>query len=117
MGSITETTSVTTADHGSLKLAPVNVIDYAKIRSKDPTAVEQLLKACQSSGLFFLDLRNDESGKEILSYVPSIYKASDEYFEAPEEKKMKDYRADQPSSQDRGSANQGIQDREKFAKG
>ena len=85
-----------------MKLAPVDIVDYSKIKSKDPRAINELLKACQSSGLFFLDLRNDSAGREILSYVPDAYRASDEYFHGATEKKMKDYRADQPSSQDRG---------------
>lgn len=97
--SITPTTTI----HGTkIDVAPLQTIDLARLATRESGEVQKLLRAAQSPGFFYLDLRNDLSTKELLLDLPAVYAISEKYFEQPHEVKMNDYRQGQKASLDRG---------------
>jgi len=72
----------------------IPIIDYERIRSRDPKEVEKLFKACQSPpgrGAFFLDLRGP-STQQTLTDLPAVEHATVSYFKQPKNVKMADFR-------------------------
>lgn len=92
--------TATVAGH-QLDVASLETIDYGRLAAKEPAEVEKLLKACQMPGFFYLDFQGGPA-KELIVDVPGIHAASKQYFDQPQEVKMKDYRPEQDRSQDRG---------------
>lgn len=90
-----------TIDGHEIDVASLETIDYGRLSAKEPAEVEKLLHACQMPGFFYLDFQNGPA-KELIADVPEIYAVSKQYFDQPQEVKMKDYRAEQDRSQDRG---------------
>lgn len=90
-----------TIDGHEIDVASLEIINYGRLAAKEPAEVEKLLKACQMPGFFYLDFQNG-SAKELIADVPDIYAVSKQYFDQPQEVKMKDYRPEQDRSQDRG---------------
>lgn len=85
-----------------IDVASLETVDLARLSAADPDEIEKLSKASCSPGFFYLDLRNDPSGKQILADLPTVYTSSEKYFDQPHDLKMKDYREGQKPSQDRG---------------
>lgn len=85
------TSSTAIVNGAEIDIAPLEVVDFARLASKEPAEVEKLLKAAQSPGFFYLDL-NGESNRKYLANVQTMYAMADKYFEQPHEAKMKDYR-------------------------
>ena len=90
-----------TIDGHEIDVASLETINYGRLAAKEPAEVEKLLKACQMPGFFYLDFQSGPA-KELIADVPGIYAASKQYFDQPQEVKMKDYRPEQDRSQDRG---------------
>lgn len=93
-------TALPTATVGGrqIDLAPLETINYARLLAKEAGEIEKLLKAAQSPGFFYVDLRGDSSVEVILGDVRDMYAISEQYFDQPYEAKMKHYR----EGQDRG---------------
>ncbi|MCJ1384243.1 hypothetical protein MMC17_007359 [Xylographa soralifera] len=85
-----------------IEVASLDTIDLARLTTREPSEVEKFLKAAQSLGFFYLDLRNDTSVQELLAAMPAVYAVSKQYFDQSRELKMKDYREGQNAWQDRG---------------
>lgn len=74
-----------------IDVAPLEVIDYARLVHNDPAEIEKLLGCAKLSGFFLLDLRG-ASTKSYIENVNALCGVADEYFSQPEEVKMKDFR-------------------------
>lgn len=85
-----------------IDVAPLEIIDLARLVQGEPDEVEKLLGAARSPGFFYLDLRRDPFGRKLLADLPIVYAVSEKYFDQPHELKMKDYRDGQSATQDRG---------------
>lgn len=97
------TISPTTTIRGKkIDVAPLETIDYARLVNQEPSEAQKLLRAAQSPGFFYLDLRNNPSTKKMLRDLSDVYSLSEQYFDQPHEVKMKDYRQGQNESLDRG---------------
>ena len=83
-------------------VAPLETIDLARLTAREPGEAQKLLRAAQSPGFFYLDLRRDPIAKGLLQDLPDVYFATEKYFDQPHEVKMKDYRQNQKASLDRG---------------
>lgn len=95
--------SPTTTIRGTkIDVAPLETIDLARLATREPSEIQKLLRAAQSPGIFYLDCRNDLSGKQLLEDLPDVSSTSEKYFDQPHGVKMKDYREGQEASQDRG---------------
>lgn len=92
----------TTVKEMKIEVAPLETIDLARLTAREPNEAHRLLKAAQTSGFFYLDLRNDSDGNELLSKLTDVYSLSEKYFDQPHEVKMKDFRQGQHTSLDRG---------------
>lgn len=88
-------------DGHEVDVASLETINFGRLTAKEPAEVEKLLNACQMPGFFYLDFQNGPA-KELIADVPEIYAVSKQYFDQPQEVKMKDYRAEQDRGQDRG---------------
>lgn len=88
-------------DGHEIDVASLETINYGRLAAREPDEVEKLLKACQMPGFFYLDFQSGPA-QELITAVPDIYAASKQYFDQPQEVKLKDYRPEQDRSQDRG---------------
>jgi isopenicillin N synthase-like dioxygenase len=91
------TSSTAMVNGAKIDIAPLEVVDFARLASKEPAEVEKLLKAAESPGFFYLDLQSG-STRKYLANVQDMYAMADKYFDQPHHVKMKDYR----ESEDRG---------------
>lgn len=89
-----------------LNQGEVATVDLSRLKAKDSDETIKLVEALKSDGFFYADLANDASLGDIVQQEHDMYTVCDEYFEQPLEIKMKDFRADQPDSIDRGCVNQ-----------
>jgi isopenicillin N synthase-like dioxygenase len=71
-----------------IDLAPLEIIDFGRLATKEPGEVAKLLKSCQSPGFFYLDLQNDT----ILDDLQDVLRITEKYFDQPHHVKMKDFR-------------------------
>ena len=90
-----------TIDGHEIEIASLETIDYGRLAAREPDEIEKLLKACQMPGFFYLDFQSGPA-KELIADIPNIYAASKQYFDQPQEVKLKDYRPEQDRGQDRG---------------
>jgi len=102
MGESQVTSTVTLEDGTKIDSANLQTISLGRLEARDPEAVQQLLKAAQSPGFFYVDFRDSEIGKSLIKDLPEVYALSEKYFDQPAEAKEKDVRTDQSPSQDRG---------------
>lgn len=69
--------------------AHLDVINYEKIKDREPVELQRLLHSSKSDGgrgLFFLDLRGPTAG-ETLSDARSLYDAAAQFFDTPSDRK------------------------------
>ena len=83
-------------------MAVLNTISLAELRSGDNSTTEALHEAASGSGFFYLNLRDDPRGSNILAGLAPLYQLSDRYFSQAEHKKREDVRSDIEPSQDLG---------------
>ncbi|KAL1645037.1 hypothetical protein SLS58_004108 [Diplodia intermedia] len=88
--------------NGAATIHELEVVDYARLRSRDASEMEKLLSNARAPGAFYLDLRDQERGSSILEKVHPVYQLAERYFDQLPAWKLKDARADQKPSQDRG---------------
>jgi isopenicillin N synthase-like dioxygenase len=43
-----------------IRIAPLQIISFAGLLSKDPSEAEKLLKACKTQGFFYLDVNSEQ---------------------------------------------------------
>jgi isopenicillin N synthase-like dioxygenase len=100
---ISNIVSPVTLENGKqIDVAFLDTVDLERLEAGHPAEVDKLLKAAQSPGFFYLDLRNGSASKQLLQDLPEVYSISEKYFDQSQELKMKDFRADQSPLQDRG---------------
>lgn len=68
-----------TADNKQASLA---VINYDALANKDVEEIRKLVQACESVGMFHLDLGNSRM-KDIYDGIPSLIRAGNAFFELP----------------------------------
>jgi hypothetical protein len=89
------------ADRG-ISVAQLLTISLARLNAKDPVELASLKKAASCTGFFHLDFRGDTRGERVLEHLPGVYEAVENYFNQPEEVKVKGIRKDIKASQDLG---------------
>lgn len=99
-------TAVATKQNGAIHLHELQVIDYARLKSHDEAEMDKLLQNARAPGAFYLDLRNETRGADILRHVEAVYQLSEGYFDQLPAWKLDDVRNDQKPSQDRGYADE-----------
>lgn len=77
--------NTTTVGGRQIDVAPLEIINYARLAAREPAEVERLLGACRSPGFFYLDLRKDS----ILADLWELYAAAERYFDQPQEVKVR----------------------------
>jgi isopenicillin N synthase-like dioxygenase len=75
-------------------IVSLETINFARLATGEPAEVAKLLKASQTLGIFYLDLRSDS----ILADLQPVTRLTEKYFDQPQELKTKDYR----ESEERG---------------
>lgn len=84
--------------HTKWPAAQVPILNYEKIRARDPVEIERLFHACQAppvgQGTFFLDLRGPSTSAQTLMNLPAIDKGMMAYFNQSSAVKMADFRPD-----------------------
>lgn len=78
-----------------VSVATLDTINFQSLERNDQTEIDKLVRSCKKSGFFYLDLKEDEG---YLASLQDLYGLAEDYFDQPENLKMKDFRA----SQDRG---------------
>ncbi|KAI9791593.1 MAG: hypothetical protein M1816_003679 [Peltula sp. TS41687] len=71
-----------------IDIVPLESIDYARLAAKEPAELEKLLDAARSPGFFYVDLRNNST----LVDLRELYAVAEQYFDQPDEVKMKNDR-------------------------
>ncbi|GME30692.1 putative 2og-fe oxygenase protein [Neofusicoccum parvum] len=88
--------------NGAVHLHELQVVDYARLKARDGKEIEKLLENARAPGAFYLDLRDDRQGAEILKEIETVYQLTEAYFDQLPAWKLDDVRNDQKPSQDRG---------------
>jgi isopenicillin N synthase-like dioxygenase len=81
-------------DDSEVDTVRLETISYARLLAQEPLETARLLKAAESPGFFYLDLK-DGSTSQMLADVQDIYPLTEQYFDQPQELKMEHYREDQ----------------------
>ena len=76
-------------------VATLDTISFQGLERNDQTEVDKLVRSCKGRGFFYLDLKQDDG---YLASLQVLHGLAEEYFDQPENLKMKDFRA----SQERG---------------
>lgn len=84
--------------HTKRPLAQIPIVNYEKIRARDPLEIERLFDACQpppvGQGTFFLDLRGPSTSVKTLMNLPAIDRGMMAYFKQSSTVKWADFRPD-----------------------
>ena len=70
------------------KTASLAVIDYEALANKDAAEIQKLVRASQTLGMFYLDLRGPRT-KAVFEDVPTIFKTGHEFFNLPQDSEQK----------------------------
>ncbi|KAJ7775464.1 2OG-Fe-II oxygenase family oxidoreductase [Mycena metata] len=71
--------------------ASFSTIDFALLEARDAVELENLLRACQTHGFFYLNFDNSESTKAIVDEKTGVQNFMKEYFAQAMDVKMKDH--------------------------
>ena len=66
-----------------IPVAPIARISLTKLLASDPTESAAVLHATRTAGFFYLDMRNDKSGENILTESESLVSLASTAFKAP----------------------------------
>lgn len=76
-----------------LKIAPLLIIDFARLLRHDVSEVDRLVEACRTLGFFYLDLQGAETESQtMLADWQGVLQKSKAYFSQSEEIKLRDDR-------------------------
>ncbi|PYH97589.1 oxidoreductase [Aspergillus ellipticus CBS 707.79] len=64
------------------RMASLAIVDYEALANKDPAEIQKLVQACQTTGMFYLDLRGPRT-QAIVEDVPSIFQTGQDFFNLP----------------------------------
>jgi isopenicillin N synthase-like dioxygenase len=78
-------------------VAPMCTISLAQLRAADSSAAIDVLHACQELGFFLLDLHQDPLGEEVIVEVDTLFAASKDIMNLPQEVKDQ-FQHDPPKS-------------------
>lgn len=70
------------------RIASLAVVDYEALANKDAGEIQKLVQACQTVGMFYLNLR-DSRMNAVFDDVPAILKTGDTFFNLPHDCKEK----------------------------
>ncbi|KAH7018656.1 hypothetical protein B0J12DRAFT_611085 [Macrophomina phaseolina] len=88
--------------NGAVHLHELQVVDYARLKINDEKEAQKLLENARAPGAFYLDLRNEARGADILRNLETVYQLTEGYFDQLPAWKLEDVRNDQKPWQDRG---------------
>lgn len=72
-------------------LAALHTIVYQKLLDSDTEELSRMLKACQTNGFFYLDIRG---ASPLLDLYPKLLTLAERYFDQPIETKLLDVVSD-----------------------
>ncbi|OBR05641.1 2og-fe oxygenase family protein [Colletotrichum higginsianum IMI 349063] len=78
------------------KLAKLPIVNYERLKARDPTEVQNYIRAATKDGIFFLDLQGP-SAKKVLGHLQPLYEAQHNFFSRPSEHKIA-YASDIPEN-------------------
>lgn len=70
------------------KMASLAVVNYEALANKDAAEVQKLVTACQTVGMFYLNLRGP-STNAIFEDIPTIFKTGHAFFNLPHDSNEK----------------------------
>ena len=71
-----------------LKTANLETISLGELERGATAESTRLLDACKHYGFFYLDLKNTETGAELLDVVAELFPVSQQVFELPQAEKQ-----------------------------
>lgn len=80
-----------------LPTVSLNTISLSGLHSNDTAVVQQTLDACQELGFFFLDMRGDKIGDEMIKCIDELFSIGKNIFDLPESVKSQ-YLHDMPNN-------------------
>jgi hypothetical protein len=66
----------------------LEIINYARLQAQDTNEIKKLLKICQISGIFFLDLETGSSDLGFYDDMSSVIAAQQKFFARRKTEKM-----------------------------
>jgi hypothetical protein len=69
--------------------APLLRLSLSRLRAHDAAESRRLFSASKALGFFYLDLRNDNNGEQILSEADELFKVGEELFDVGREELAK----------------------------
>lgn len=78
-----------------LPTVSLNNISLSGLHSKDTEVAQKTLDACQELGFFFLDMRGDKVGDEMIQCIDELFSIGKSIFDLPESVKRQ-YLHDMP---------------------
>ncbi|PWY86277.1 oxidoreductase [Aspergillus heteromorphus CBS 117.55] len=68
----------------SKRMASLAVINYEALANNDPAEIQKLVQACQTTGMFYLDLRGPRT-QTIVEDVPALFRTGQHFFNLPQD--------------------------------
>ncbi|EPS39380.1 hypothetical protein H072_6855 [Dactylellina haptotyla CBS 200.50] len=89
-------------DGTKICVANLDTISLRDLESGDAEEIHKLSSVMTSQGIFYIDFHGSQMGTILSEKLGEIYYVTQEYFDQSHDMKVKDFRADQKHSQDRG---------------
>jgi isopenicillin N synthase-like dioxygenase len=70
------------------KIASLAIVDYEALANKDVGEIQKLVQACQTVGMFYLNLR-DSRMDAVFEDIPTIFKTGQAFFNLPHDSEEK----------------------------
>lgn len=86
MAPITEVPQTKEWNGKQVPVYPMEIIDFSKLLSNEPTEIDRLVRSCQDTGYFYLDLRGID-GRRMVEDQQDTLKLMYRFFDAPLEAK------------------------------
>lgn len=87
----TRISNIATQDHimpPKEKIASLAIVDYEALANKDVGEIQKLVQACQTVGMFYLNLR-DSRMDAVFEDIPTIFKTGQAFFNLPHDSEEK----------------------------
>jgi isopenicillin N synthase-like dioxygenase len=79
-------------DQANIPIAPLPVIDFDKLLSRNDIEIARLIDICKSPGVFYINLALTGTGQLVLDNSRNAFQFAKAYFDQPLEVKLRDTR-------------------------
>ncbi|KAF3916540.1 hypothetical protein ABW20_dc0102009 [Dactylellina cionopaga] len=95
-------TQISLLGGAEITILALTTVSLQGLESRNAEDIEKLLLAAQSCGIFYLDFHGSETGNLLVERLGEVLYLCQQYFDQDIQEKIKDVRAKQRPSQDRG---------------